>query len=120
VHERVAVTDIGGSIEALSANDLELAWRHAFRVDDLAGLGARVDGDVPFRVDTNEAAIALPARVRFAVAFPCAPRLDRVLAHTLCMSRSAIRARARAGLITAPANALRRPVRDDLVVNLRA
>lgn len=120
IYERVAVASLGDSIDALSGNDRDLAWRWAFRVDDLTALGARVDEDVAFRVDRGAAEPPAPGRIRFAVHYPCAPRLDRVLAHALRISRSQIRTRARSGVIDAAPRALRRPVRHDQVVNIRS
>ena len=119
VFERVAVSELEMCLRGLSTNDRELAWRCAFRIDDLATVGARVHGDVPFRVEGGEVDIGTPMRIRFAVKYPCAPRLDRVLAHTMCLPRSAIHALHSRGRIEVTRPALRKPVRNDLVVILR-
>jgi len=83
------------------ANDLALAWAHAFDPR-----GVRADADVPLRVEKTGPDVA--DAIRFEVPYPIARRLDRLLARELGVPRSS--------LTGVDRRLLRRPVRDGLVL----
>jgi hypothetical protein len=70
-------------------NDGTAAWAHAFNRGLLDRAGARVDPEVPYRIDRPpfpSPGIALVVEIRFD--HPCAVRLDRLVCAELAISRS--------------------------------
>lgn len=115
VRSRALLEELGDeALRAYLDNDRTIAWACAFDRALLERAGARAEFDVPYRVErSGEAAKADALRIRFALAHPCAPRLERVLAKELGCSRAALAAALEEGRLTvepATRHALRRPV----------
>lgn len=113
VARRVRPADLGPDLVRYERNDRDLALRVAFDPVLLAGAGVRAE-PVGWRVVGPEP--RPPCVVQIECPWPGAPRLDRVLADGLALSRSEVVRRARRGdLALLPAHEprlLRRPVRD--------
>ena len=125
VHERTPTAALDPDrLQRFFDDDPELAWQCAFAVGrDLHG--ARVDRRVAVRVESQAGrrpadvrvesrAGPRPADVRIVLVDPVELRWDRLLAHQLGQSRSAVQRLVRQGhvqLASGP-RALRRPVRD--------
>lgn len=92
-------------LAAFHENDREAAWRCAFdRGRD------HLDPRVPYRVEREGDG----AVIELHLPWPCAVRLDRLLAGELRLSRAQV-----ARAIDAPASLLRRDISDGQVVALR-
>ena len=119
VERRRTVDEIGRDVyRQYQQNDRALVWRVAFDLEALARLGVPVDAEVPVRVDRSG---EQSDTVRIELAQPCRIRLDKLLASELGISRSALRALVAAGVVDpGDPRALRRPVRDGIVVRTRA
>ncbi len=118
LHERVPVDRLDRArLDALSHDDLALAWACAFDESWLGRLGVAVDREVEVtveRIDTRD-----PARIEIELPYPVSIRLDRLLARELSMSRTQLWRRVDdESIVIAPggAHALRRPVSDGLVI----
>jgi hypothetical protein len=96
-------------------NDQATAWAHAFDRRLLDRAGARVDLEVPTRIDRPSfppPGISLAVELRFE--HPCTVRLDRLVCGELAASRSRLDQLAKQGLIRLVADesrAWRRPAR---------
>jgi hypothetical protein len=96
-------------------NDQATAWTHAFDRALLDRAGARVDLEVPTRIDRPPfppPGISLTVELRFD--HPCAVRLDRLVCRELAVSRSRLDQLAKQGLIRLvpdQSRAWRRPTR---------
>jgi hypothetical protein len=100
-------------LRAFHENDRDTAWRCAFDEALLGRAGARIDGDVPVRVERAPLPVGTIA-IRFEVALGVKVRLDRLLAAELAVPR----ARVSELLVDADPRALRRPVVNDQRVHL--
>ena len=118
IFRRCTPEEIGLDLyDRLLRNDRATAWQYAFLPD---GRGAEpFEGEV--RIERSAAASPVAHRIRIAVPFPCAVRLDRLLAAELGVSRPTLyRWSERGDLVIEPLGprALRRPVRDGSLLTL--
>ncbi len=118
LHERVPVDRIDRDrLDALSRNDRALVWTCAFDEAWLGRLGAVIDRDIA--VDVVRIDVGDPTRIKIELACPVTIRLDRLLARELSLSRAELARRVADGSIAIEpggARALRRPLRDRLVL----
>lgn len=120
VIERRVARDIDTKmLAAFEANDAALVRHHAFDVTTLRRHAHRVDefADVEMLKEllADEPSAQPKLTIELDPALPVSVRLDRLLASELALSRSRVAAMAQAGLLT-PAAALRKPVRDRIVI----
>jgi hypothetical protein len=127
VFERCAPEDIGDDLHArLLQNDAETARTYAFDVAALRRGGAQVDEAVPFRVEASPLEYAPTVcgwRITLELSLPCSVRLDRLLVHSLGVSRTQVHRWATdRSLAVVPGDhrALKRPVRHGQVVLIRS
>lgn len=92
--ERRTVNDIGALLAAFARHDRAAVWKYAFDIGRLRPHVIKIDTDV--RIAVERTAMACDAVtpehfcIHFDVPFPCAIRLDRLLAGELGISRSAL------------------------------
>lgn len=110
--ERRSVSDLGAALDGFARHDPAEVWKYAFDIARLRPHVIRVDTDV--RVQVERTSIACESEqaghviIAFDVPFPCAIRLDRLLAAELGISRNSLERR----VLPEHRNALRRRVRD--------
>jgi hypothetical protein len=112
-------------LAALQANDRALARRVALNVEDLRRRVGEVEQfDTAVVVKEVQSSSTVPARqveILFAVPYPIACRLDRLLAVELQLARSHVQAMEKSGaLVIVPGGprAMRSPVRDGMRVTI--